>query len=463
MELLVTAPIRIAFSLDSSQTAFKNSQFYSFWNEISTLNYQDSKIDKIIHYKKTSDVDFEEEAYDDEAKTNMTFIGLDLLKISNEILSELKIKDAFYDTYFNKIIKSEIKICDNTIALFDFRVDLTSSFKDKVTFSNKCEQKAKKLLKKILLNVSSEVNTFFAFLKKNDKYNIIEKKNKEGEYDDFLDFYRENKNLTIMWASCALKYTKEAKDELLLLDYWLKDATTQTKIEQLKNNSDAFSLEWLKYAFREDVRDIESLWMTMFLAQYYYAVIEIIIHNLKLIINESFKKNLSKKSFFIELFKKNKIILVNQKLEAISATAYLHIIDYKDIKKYLKRDNLEIFNNILEAWTFDDLVDNTQNLLSTVKERVDLLYNKIATKNNFYTDILLTFIGFSAIIDLVLSFSQYSREFTSDVMISSRNGDDYSLLYYLATIPIDTFIGTGFIIAFFLLLVYFIYRKKVLP
>lgn len=463
MELLITAPIRFKFSLNSAQTAFKNYQFFNFWNHISSLNYQDSKVDNFIYYKTGQLKNIDDESYDDESKTDMTLIGINLLEKSNDILSKLKKEDLFYDTYFNKITKSEIKVFDNTIALFDLRINVKNNLTDKVIFVDKSEQKVKKLLKEILLDISYTLDGFYNFLVKNDHYNIIQKKNKEQEYDNFVDLYRENKNLTIMWASCALKYEKKSDEQLDLLDYWLKDAIDDDKIEYLKQNSDSFSLEWLKYAFREDVENIEELWMTMFLAQYYYAVIEIIIYNLQLIINESYKINYEKKFFIMKLFRKNKIITVNQKLESISSSAYFHIIGFKDIKKYLKRNNLQIFNNILEAWTFDDLIDNTQDLLSTVKDRVNLIYNKISTKNNFYTDILLTFIGFFSIIDLVLNFSQYSREFTADAMINSRANDEYSILYYLSTIPTDIFIGSGFFIAFLLLVIYFIYRRKVLP
>lgn len=458
MELLITAPIRVEFTLNSSETAFKDDSFFNFWKKIEQKNYNDSKFDIIKYYKSNNN---QKTSYDDTSKTNLAIIGFDTIKISNNILNSFKQTDDFINKYFHSIIKSEVKVYDNTIAIFDFRVQLNNLENNEEIFTQECENQIKIVLKNILSDISNSLDKFFIFLKEYDTNKIIQLDNQDNQYNDFVDFYKENKNLEIMWASCAIICDKDNVN-CNLIDVWLKNAVNQKTIDEIKSNSDAFSLDWLKYLFREDVKNYEELWETMFLAQYCYAVIEIIVYNLKLIINESYKTNKEKRSIF-NLFGKNKIILINQKLEAINETSYLHIVEYKDIKKYLKRGNLEVFENILNTWTFSDLVDNTQELLATVKDRVDLIYNKISTKNNFYTDILLTFIGFFSIIDLVLSFSQYSREYTADAMISSRGSDDDSVLNYISTIPIDTFIGSGFLVSLVLLVVYFIYRKRILP
>lgn len=458
MELLITAPIRVEFTLNSSETAFKDDSFFNFWKEIEEKNYTDSKFDTIKYYKSDNN---QKTSYDDTSKTNLAIIGFDTTTISSNILNSFKQTDDFINKYFHSIIKSEVKVYDNTIAIFDFRVQLNNLENNEAIFTQECENQIKIVLENILSDISNSLDKFFIFLKKYDTNKIIQSVNQDNQYNDFVDFYKENKNLEIMWASCALRCDKDNVNNNLI-DVWLKNAVNQKIINDIKSNSDAFSLDWLKYLFREDVKNYEELWETMFLAQYCYAVIDVIVYNLKLIINESYKTNKEKQSIF-NLFEKNKIILINQKLEAINETSYLHIVEYKDIKKYLKRGSLEVFENILNAWTFSDLVDNTQELLATVKNRVDLIYNKISTKNNFYTDILLTFIGFFAIIDLVLSFSQYSREYTADAMLSSRGSDGNSLLNYLSTIPIDTFIGSGFLVSLVLLVIYFIYRKRILP
>jgi len=460
MELLVTTPIRIDFCLNNSETVHKTNKFYELWNKLSKDNYLPKNIDKVEYYKKKQNLNLID-SYDNENKTSLEIIGLIVLESTKKTLKQLD--DDFIKNYFQYIIKSEIKLFDNTIAILDLRIKLNNIQKEEnILFTEECEKKVKKLINFMLKDVISSINEYLEFVKKHDNNNVLQDKNTNNEYDDYLDFYKEEKNLQIMWASCALKLD-DKDNNLELLDIWLKDAITANEILNIKNNSNVYSLEWLKYVFRENVTDIENLWDTMFLAQYYYSVIEVIVYNLKLIINESFSVNKKKKFSLMNLFKKNKIITVNENLEAISASAHIHITEYKDIKKYLKRDYLGLFDKILKAWTFGDILDNTESLLSTAKGRVELIYNKISSKNNFYTDILLTSIGFFAIIDLVLSFSQYSREYTADAMISSRGEDADSFLYTLSNIPIDTFIGSGFLVSITLLIVYFIYRKKILP
>ena len=460
MELLISAPIRIDFCLNNSETVHKTNKFYELWTKLSQDNYLPKNIDEIAYYKNKQDLDLLD-SYDNENKTNLEIIGLIILQTTKESLKKLE-NDEFIKNYFQDILKSEIKLYDNTVSILDLRIKLNKIPKEEnALFTNKCEKKVKKLINATIENIKLSINEYLEFISKNNN-NVLQDKNRDNEYDDYLDFYRAQKNLQIMWASCALKFEK-SDDNLELLDVWLKDAITPNDILNIKNNPDSYSLDWLKYVFREDVRNTEELWDTMFLAQYYYSVIEVIVDNLKLIINESFSINKKKKFSLLNLFEKNKIITVNENLEAISASAYIHITEYQDIKKYLKRDHLLLFNKVLEAWTFDDILNNTENLLSTAKGRVELIYNKISSKNNFYTDILLTSIGFFAIIDLVLSFSQYSREYTANAMISSRGDGANSFLYTLSNVPIDTFLGSGFLLSIILLISYFIYRKKILP
>ena len=453
MELLVTAPIRIDFSLNISQKAYKTNEFYDYLEEVNNSKISNENIDNLIIYKKKK---ITHSSYDDKAKSNLCIFGININNSANTTLKN--INDDFISKHFKNIEKFEIKVFDNTVAIIDMRVQLTN-LQNYSDFTKDCEAKIMLLITEILKTVSSSINNLLLSLKKLDKYQII----KKGDYDDFLDFYKEDLNLSIMWASCAIRYQENDTEHIDLIDYWLKEVESSKEITFIKNNDNAYSLKWLKYVFREKNKEIEDLWETMFLAQYIYSVIDIIVHNLKLIINESYKVNKNDKEIAKNLFKKNKIILINQQIESISAIAYLHITEYKDIKKFIPKSQLHSFNKILEAWIFDDLAQNTEELLSTAKNRAELIYNKISTKNNFYTDVLLTFIGFFAIIDLVLSFSQYSREYTADAMISSRGDGEQSFLYYLSSIPIDTFIGSGFLLSVFLLVIYFIYRQKILP
>jgi hypothetical protein len=463
MELLVTAPVRLEFSLNSSLKAYKSEMFYKFWKDIKLKEYKDEKFTSITYSNSTINKDDGEEAYDHYSKTDQEILEIDILNLSNSILSnEKKDKTSFSSIFFDSITKSTINVYDNTIGILDIRLRVNNTEGKEADFTVYCEDSIKSIIKKIFDSLLISINKFFKFLKQHDSYNIIQKLNSNNEYNDFVDLYRENKNLKIMWASCAIRYEKGDENKLDLIDYWLEKAVDKQRIKEVKDNDTSCSLEWLKYVFRENCKDYEEQWKVMFLAQYYYSVIDVIIYNLKLIINESYQTNNEVKSLS-SLFEKNRIVLVNQKLESISEASYMHIVEHKDVKKYLNRNKLALFNNILDAWTFDDLIENTQDLLSTVKDRVDLIYNKISTRNNFYTDILLTFIGFFAIIDLVLNFSQYSREYTADAMISSRHSDENSMLNYLSTIPIDTFIGSGFFISISLLVVYFIYRKRILP
>ncbi len=463
MNLLITAPIRIKFSLNASQTAFKTDAFYKLWKDVKKLKNDD--FDKVVFYqnKKTNFI-YDDKSYDNLEKIEKRILGICLNTQANKIFLEEFSKNNFLNQYILSIEKFEIQIYDNTIAIVDLRIKLKSFDKEHMSsFTQDIEKEIKEFIKYCLKAQSENINQLLSFIEECDltnNSNIIQRSNK---YNDYIDLNKEDVNLKLMWSSCALQLEEEDKNKEYIIEKWLANAVDKKEIQNIKNDSEAYSLHWLKYLFREDSDEVESLWQIMFLSQYYYSVIEVIIYNLKIIINESHNIENRNSNKIKEVFAKNEIINIINKIEAITTVANLHIIDYEDTKKYLNRNHLKVFNNILDAWTFDNILENTNNLLSTVKDRVNSIYNKITSKNNFYTDILLTAIGFFAIIDLVLSLSQYSREYTADAMMSSRFDEENSLLKTLSEVPTDIFIGSGFVISFTLLIVYFIYRKKILP
>ena len=57
MELLVTAPIRIDFLLNASQTAYKTTEFYNYFKEVEKIDFTDEYIDNLKIYKKENKSD----------------------------------------------------------------------------------------------------------------------------------------------------------------------------------------------------------------------------------------------------------------------------------------------------------------------------------------------------------------------------------------------------------------------
>lgn len=462
MKLFVVAPIRVDFSLEKSETVFKSSRFFQYWNEVKNKYQRVEGIEKINFYQLNNNSIYDDSAYDSLNKTERKIFGLIFTNKANEVLKNIENKEVknFIDLYIKSIETFEIQFYDNTIAIVDMRVILKDIEKEKSKeFTKNSEITIKQIIKEVIKKSKEFINNFIKILEKEDSKNIIQKKE---DYNDFIDIGKEDVSFKLLWASNALIYEKEDKNKEYILDYWLNDIIEKNKIEEIKNDTKSYSLKWIKYVFREENEDIEEFWNTMFLSQYYYCVIEIIIYNLRLIINESSKKEQSKFSIK-KFFQKDDIITTIKKFESISNTANLHIIEYNDTMKYLSRKNLALFNNILETWTFTNILDNSKNLLSIVKENIDRIYSKISSKNNFYTDILLTAIGFFAIINLVISLNQYSRSYTADAMISSRGNEQDDILYFISTIPTDLFLLSGFSVSVVLLVGYFIYRKKILP
>lgn len=470
MTIMITAPFRIGFCLSNGMTAYKTDEFYKLWDRAK------EKIDKNdlfnIEYHHTSEqrnkkLSNKEILYSDINKDSIDERKVFSIRLNNiaKIVDNSKHLDK---KIFGQIQDCELQIYNNTIGIVKLDIDLREEEIAKKEYRIKYLELTKTINEQInifiyediLLTCKDKINSLIKQLEYYDSDHIIQRR---GHYTNFIDMNKnmEQEEFRILWASKAINVENQNSFNEGFLRAWLEGVENLQEIEEFFSNSKASSLSWLNYAFREDCENVSAKWEAMFLAQYYYAVIEKIINNLKLIINESYKKG-HKKSLR-DLFKKDDIILMSKKLEEISATANLHIIEYKDIQKYLNREKLKVFNSILDSWSFGDIIENTEKLLSTTKERVDLIYNKISAKNSFQTDILLTFIGLFSIIDLVLSFYQYSREYTADAMISSRGGDESVFLQFLSNIQTDNILSFGLGTSIIALIFYLVHRKKIVP
>ena len=87
MNLLITAPIRIKFSLNASQTAFKTDAFYKLWQDIK--KFENDDFDKIVFYqnKKTNFI-YDDKSYDNLEKTEKRILGIYLNTQANKIFLE---------------------------------------------------------------------------------------------------------------------------------------------------------------------------------------------------------------------------------------------------------------------------------------------------------------------------------------------------------------------------------------
>ncbi len=470
MTVMVTAPFRIGFCLSNGMNAYKTEEFYKFWDRAKEKTNLSEFINiEYFHTSQLRDQKMLEKKilYTDINKDSLDERKVFSIRLTN--IDDIRAKSTQLDNkIFGQVQDCELQIYNNTIGIIKLNIDIHENEVAKEEYKTKYAHLAKQINEQINAFIAKDI---FATCKEDvksilEQFEILDTQGiiqKRGNYANFIDM---NKNMdkeefSMLWASKAINVKTHSSFNKGLLEAWLEGVENQKEIEEFFSNPKASSLSWLNYAFREDCESVDEKWDAMFLAQYYYAVIEKIIENLKLIINESYKK--TQKRDLRNFFKKDDIIVMSKKLEEISATANLHIIEYKDIQKYLNREKLKVFNSILTSWSFESIIDNTEKLLSTTKERVDLIYNKISAKNSFQTDILLTFIGLFAIIDLVLSFYQYSREYTADAMVSSRGGDESVFLHFLSNIQTDNVLSFGLSASIITLIVYLVHRKKIVP
>ncbi len=511
MKLRILAPFRVHFALNNGMHAALSRDYIDFWTK-TERRMKHGLSDQFLYLKQVrfmhsdTNINQDEIAYTSIEEDTMGH-ALEVMSIIPQNAEEMG-KEAVVDAinsmkkdvtdktdvdtldFLSKICKPEmdrlkIKIYDHTIAILEMDIELRAiqdhlsvgyqrlldylqifAVKFCDSFMGKFYPKA---LYPFLYHLSRIADKKAHYIQNPHHYESFHDLTIKDEKSPYLPRLRsplfsgsESVQTKVMWITRTLMFEKTDKELVKSFTaHWLKDIGDKNEIEKVQSDPQAFSLAWVNYVVREGANDpaeqspkvrrltFREAWDSLTIAQYFYAALDCLNHNILDVIAVSYTKKV-----------KRRIRELNYYLKSTISSAKLLIIHYREIKKYLTRNKLSMLEQIMKNWDFDNLIDYAEDKMALCSERLEDLHNVSMERSSLYTDILLLFIGAVSIIDLFLALSEYGRMLTGDALIGFRDDNIFGFLHRISMESTDSLLIYSTILIVVISILYYYFRRK---
>lgn len=234
------------------------------------------------------------------------------------------------------------------------------------------------------------------------------------------------------WTSrCLLINPAVLSESESILRRWLSNTGRSDEVEPLLSGERQYSMCWLNYVIvGTDMSQQEQLRDTMRVAQYFYTARQRSIEMLQMA--------LAKGS---EL--KEKTRSVEQLLKTAMTFSRSNDVFYHESLKYFKLEKRERVDAILVGWRFEKLASSIHTLEDLCQGAISGVQRQQQYRSSIYTDLILVFIGFLTILELVVALSAYSREFVLRPTLSYLDSSYSAVLGFIAWINTDVLMLSG--------------------
>jgi hypothetical protein len=181
------------------------------------------------------------------------------------------------------------------------------------------------------------------------------------------------------WTACRLN-EKDAVDVL------------RTKAYLYSGNS------VVEYPAEYEPSELSNLWLGLYIAQYYYAVLDVISKNLSRFVGLSYvaESNAALRR-------------LSDSMERVIIGVTIFQVKYKDIYQELQGSTRGVFQRLEKEWDFKAIFDNVQNKINLCKSNVTRLNQMINQRNQLRVQLVLSMVAGVTLINIMMQFSIYSQ------------------------------------------------------
>ncbi|HVK56415.1 MAG TPA: hypothetical protein VM532_15490 [Burkholderiales bacterium] len=144
--------------------------------------------------------------------------------------------------------------------------------------------------------------------------------------------------------------------------------------------------------------DLSPVWQGMYLAQYYYAVLDITGKNLTRFIGATYDKKSNR-----ELRK------LSQAMDSVINTVTIFQVKYKDLSMELQGQIKAVFRRLEREWDFEALFKAVQGKCELCKSNVERMNAYINQRNSVRVQMVLTVVAGLGFISASMGLSSYGR------------------------------------------------------
>lgn len=237
--------------------------------------------------------------------------------------------------------------------------------------------------------------------------------------------------LTYWTSRCLLINPADLTEAEPMLRGWLANTGKADEVDALMRKERQFSMHWLNYVIiGEDLTQQAQLRDTMRVAQYFYTARQRAIEMLQAALAQG-----------AELRQQTRAS--ERLLKAATTFSRANDIYYRESIKYFTQAKRQRVEAILSGWQFAELAESIHTLEDLCQNAIQSVQRQQQYRSSIYTDLILVFIGFLTILELVVALSAYSREFVLRPTLSYLDSSYSAVLSFIAWINTDVLMLSG--------------------
>lgn len=262
----------------------------------------------------------------------------------------------------------------------------------------------------------------------------------------------------VLWVSRSLLVPEERRG---LLAHWTKDAV-DVRSERLRDDllrGDRDSLvRWLNYGFVDAAGEGPDAFRTgahsaefagLRFAQETYASLDQVDSRLQSVLADA---SAAESKWQLEHLRGD-LVWLSQRAELI-------VMGRQELLKYMTRSARSHFEQILDAWEYDALVEQPVMFkIELCNRRLGDLAAKRAARSNLVTDLILLGIGITSIAGTALAITEFGRNTASDPLSTGYDLGGSSFTSWFASQPIDVVLLASAAASSVLVVLYLYFRR----
>lgn len=267
-----------------------------------------------------------------------------------------------------------------------------------------------------------------------------------------------------LWVARALVVDPEAGPEhARVLRHWVKDiprADTDDAppTDRLVAGGIDHLTRWLNYVYiaGRAERDpfgpkgrFEDVWEALRCAQFFYSALDTVDSRLSMVLAEAFVAE-----------SRWELSRLESELAVLSGRAQLVLMQFHDIRKYLKRSVRQEMDGILRYWSFTEVVEEpVVAKVEACQRRLSDLGAKQAARSALFTDLILLGIGITSVLGTAVALAEFGRVMASDPNLSAYDVTRDDVTGWFAAQPADAILLASGAVSLVLVIVYLYFRR----
>lgn len=234
---------------------------------------------------------------------------------------------------------------------------------------------------------------------------------------------------------------------------WLRAVGDEALTNEVATNAEKYSTRWLNYLFREgfvarnEGESFRDVWEAMQLCQYYYSAIETLNDRLNRVL-----------SFANQRSARESLRHLHDALDDIVRRCELVLVNCEEMQKYLKRDKLNAFRDIMGYWGFADLERAVREKMTLCRGRLKALDHQSAEKGSLYNDLLIMMLSLLTVLDMSITLALFGRSPTDTVYAQDYTYSGFIFAKFAQANP-TVIVVVAFIVVVLLGLRFYFFRR----